>query len=190
MSVDLNFGPAYSAPPGNSVNFTFQSASVSGSGAITLTADADGTGSHSAPSYTGSGAITLSLVVAGTGAQPFFGAGAIDMSLAVAGQGAHGEAGAGAITLDASLAGTALHPRYRLRGVVKDNGALVDRRVRAYKRSTGALVAQGDTVGGAFDLAVGYALDEFYVVPIDLANDAEDWRPPVANRVLSVLVVD
>jgi hypothetical protein len=37
---------------------------------------------------------------------------------------------------------------------------------------------------------VGYALGEYYVVPLDLASDAVDWLPPVANRVLSVLVAD
>lgn len=80
--------------------------------------------------------------------------------------------------------------RYRLAGEVRINGVLVDRRVRAYRRSDGALVAQGDTVAGAFDLHVGFAADEYTVIPIDLASGATDYTPPAANRVLSVLAQD
>lgn len=103
---------------------------------------------------------------------------------------AHGVAGAMASTLALSGGAIALHPRYTVHGQVKDGGVLVDRRVRVYKRSTGALVAEADTVAGVFDINVGWALDEFYILPIDLSNDATDWAPPVANRVLSTLVSD
>ncbi len=87
-------------------------------------------------------------------------------------------------------AGQARVVRYRLAGEVRISGVLVDRRIRAYRRTDGALVAQGDTVAGAFDLPVGFAADEYTVIPIDLASGATDYTPPAANRVLSVLAQD
>lgn len=80
--------------------------------------------------------------------------------------------------------------RYRLRGEVRDHGVLVDRRVRAYRRSDGALVAQGDTAAGAFDLMAGFSDDEYTVIAIDLGSGATDYKPPATNRVVSVLVQD
>lgn len=80
--------------------------------------------------------------------------------------------------------------RYELRGEVRDGGVLVARRVRAYRRSDGALVSQADTVAGRFALHAGFAPDEFCVVPFDLAEGAVDFTPPAANRVVSVLAED
>lgn len=80
--------------------------------------------------------------------------------------------------------------RYRLVGEVRNQGVLVDRRVRAYRRSDGALIAQGDTVAGAFDLHAGFSADEYTVLPIDLSSGATDFAPPAANRVVSVLAQD
>lgn len=80
--------------------------------------------------------------------------------------------------------------RYQLRGEVRDQGVLVNRRVRAHRRSNGALAAEGDTLAGVFVLDVGFSADEYYVVPINLAADATDFTPPCANRVVSVLAMD
>lgn len=80
--------------------------------------------------------------------------------------------------------------RYELRGEVRDQGVLVNRRVRAHRRSDGALIAEGDTVGGRFALPVGFAADEFYIVPIHMEASAADFSPPCANRVASVLAMD
>jgi hypothetical protein len=80
--------------------------------------------------------------------------------------------------------------RYVLRGEVRHQGVLVDRRVRAYRRSDGDLIAQGDTVAGVFDLHAGFAADEYTVLPIDLSVGATDFAPPAANRVVSVLAQD
>lgn len=80
--------------------------------------------------------------------------------------------------------------RYELRGAVRDQGVLVNRTVRAYRRSTGALVAEGDTAAGLFALPVGFAADEYYLVPINLDAAATDFAPPCANRVTSVLAID
>lgn len=80
--------------------------------------------------------------------------------------------------------------RFELRGEVRDQGVLVNRRVRAYRRGTGALVAESDTIVGAFRVPVGFAADEYYLVPINLDAAATDFAPPCANRVTSVLAMD
>lgn len=80
--------------------------------------------------------------------------------------------------------------RYELRGEVRDQGVLVNRRVRAHRRGDGALIAEGDTVAGVFALPVGFAADEYYLVPINLDGAATDFAPPCANRVTSVLAMD
>lgn len=80
--------------------------------------------------------------------------------------------------------------RYELRGEVRDQGVLVNRRVRAHRRSDGALIAEGDTAAGLFALPVGFASDEYYLVPINLAAGAADFAPPCANRVTSALAMD
>ncbi|WP_157353861.1 hypothetical protein [Aromatoleum toluclasticum] len=80
--------------------------------------------------------------------------------------------------------------RYELRGEVRDQGVLVNRRVRAYRRSDGAFIAEADTVAGLFALPVGFASAEYYLVPINLDPAATDYTPPCANRVTSVLAMD
>lgn len=80
--------------------------------------------------------------------------------------------------------------RYELRGEVRLSGVLVNRRVRAYLRSTGALLGEVDTAVGRFCVPVGFAPAECYVIPIDLSEGATDWLPPTANRLLSVLALD
>lgn len=87
-----------------------------------------------------------------------------------------------------SVAGTVV--RYELRGEVRNQGVLVDRRVRAYRRSDGALMAEQDTTAGRFRLHCGFAAAEHYLVPVDLSAEATDYAPPCANRVLSVLADD
>lgn len=146
-------------------------------------------------SFDGVGAVVLQITAAGTGAHtpaPIVGSGAGVLSITLEGLGAHGVAGMGAAVLSLVPAGAGLHPRYRLHGQILDGGVAVTavRRVRAHKRSTGAVIGEADTVAGVFDIPVGYALDEFYIVPLDLDSSATDWAPPVANRVLSVLVSD
>lgn len=93
---------------------------------------------------------------------------------------------AGAIT---GLA-PAQHPRHELRGEVRLGGVLVNRRVRAYARDTGALLGEADTVAGKFRVHAGFAAIECYATPIDLSPGATDWLPPTANRILAVLASD
>lgn len=80
--------------------------------------------------------------------------------------------------------------RYELRGEVRLSGILVNRRVRAYSRATGALLGEADTVVGRFHVPAGFAAAECYVTPIDLTEGANDWLPPTANRITSVLADD
>lgn len=87
-----------------------------------------------------------------------------------------------------AIAGTVV--RYELRGEVRIQGVLVDRRVRAYRRGDGALVAEQDTTAGAFRIHAGFAASEHYLVPVDMSAEATDFAPPCANRVLSVLADD
>jgi hypothetical protein len=103
---------------------------------------------------------------------------------------AHGVAGAGVgqVTLAANIA--AIHERYELRGEVRVGGVLVNRRVRAHRRDTGALTGEGDTVAGRFRIHTGFVPAEHYIVPVHLDDAATDWLPSVANRVLSVLAQD
>ena len=95
----------------------------------------------------------------------------------------------GAIATKGTL--SLLVERYELVGEVRLGGILVNRRVRAYRRDTGALVNEADTVAGRFCIHSGFESGiEFTVLPIDLASAATDWTPPVANRVLPELAFD
>lgn len=185
---------------------------VAGTGAADLGIDAAGAGTFTDQAVEGTGAVTIDIEAAGEAAHGVSGTLAItlddpvvmaeaghgvagfeesEFGFAVGGQGAVGVAGSGTITIDAgTAAGVGVHERYELRGEVRDQAVLVNRRVRAYNRTTGALVAEADTVAGVFALAVGFAQAEYYVVPIDLDPLATDWTPPVANRVLAVLAQD
>lgn len=80
--------------------------------------------------------------------------------------------------------------RFDLRGIVRNQGVLVERRVRAYDRVTGALVGEADTAGGVFAIHTGFEPGEYVVLPIDMSESATDYAPPAANRVLSMLAQD
>lgn len=103
---------------------------------------------------------------------------------------AHGVAldGVAAITLTAQA--DIVVERYELRGEVRLGGVLVNRRVRAYQRASGAMVGEVDTAIGKFALHTGFEPIECYITPIDLADGATDWSPPTANRIMSVLAND
>jgi hypothetical protein len=84
---------------------------------------------------------------------------------------------------------------YSLSGGVKDeNGVPQARRVRAYRRDTGALVAEIDTDmdnNSYWDMiCVGFESAEYTVFAIDLDEAATDFTPPITNRVVSVLRYD
>ena len=84
----------------------------------------------------------------------------------------------------------AVHLRYEVRGEVRLGGVLVNRRVRCYKRSTGDLMGQADTVAGRYRVHAGFDADEVYTLAIDMDAGATDWVPPTANRLVPVLAED
>lgn len=190
-TLELQFGTGYTPPVGDALVLQFAPSgapSLSFAAALTVTGGLDLT--YSLPTYTLAIDAALSIDSDLDVRHGVTGAMSADLDIGADVALAHGVAGAFSTSLSIDGSAALLHPRFRLHGQVKDNGVLVDRRVRAYRRSTGALVAEVDTVDGEFELSVGYSVDEFYLVPIDLDNAASDWRPPVANRVLSVLVSD
>lgn len=112
------------------------------------------------------------------------------VTITAAAVGAHGVTGGIVAALPIVAALDMLVPRYELRGEVRLGGVLVNRRVRAYLRGTGAMVGEADTVAGKFALHAGFAAAEHYITPVDLSAGATDWLPPTANRVVSVLALD
>lgn len=89
-----------------------------------------------------------------------------------------------------ALTGQGTVLRYVLRGAVRDQGVLVDRTVRAHRLDDGAVAGEGQTVGGLFDLDVGFGEGDYYILALDLTPDGTDYAPAIANRVRSVLVRD
>lgn len=145
------------------------------------------------PTVFGKAWASVGLDAAGGGAfvpPPVSGAAAGQVGVDAFAAGAHGVGGAALAHLSIGSAAAGQVARYEVRGIVRDGAALVDRRVRVYLRSSGELVAQADTVSGAFRIPVGAEAGEYTIVPIDMTGDATDWSPPCANRVVSVLVVD
>lgn len=216
-SSDFSWAPAVSSFTGDgaaTVDVTASAAGahgVAGAGAATVDAVASASGEYTSVSVTGAGAVTVDATVNAAGAHGVAGAGAVTLpaptaaaaaghgvagsgaasiSVSASGAGAHGIAGAGSSTITFTADAVAVHKRYEVSGSVKSSGILVNRRVRVYLRSSGALVNEGDTQAGQFKLHTGFDPVEHYIVPVDLADTATDWLPPVANRVVSVLAQD
>lgn len=183
---------------------------VAASGLVALDLGASGAAEHFSPDVVGAGSAQLTLSGSGVAAHGVSASAAAilplsansvaahgvsatgggTLQLVVAGSGAHGESASAAAALELAGAGVGTVVRFELRGEVRDQGVLVNRRVRAHRRSDGALIAEGDTVAGVFALPVGFTADEFYLVPINLDPAATDYAPPCANRVTSVLAMD
>lgn len=214
-AVDFDLAPGYTPPVSTAVDFELAPVApggVTGAGYVHLSITAAGEGVHTDPipevagagfavvslapagigahGVAGAGAGALLLAAAGAGAHGVAGAGAAALTVQAAGAAAHGVAGAGAASIPISVSGLAVHQRYELRGEVRLGGVLVNRRVRAYARDTGALLGEADTVAGKFRVHAGFAAIECYVTPIHLDPAATDWLPPTANRILAVLASD
>lgn len=183
--------PPYTPPAGDAIVFAWDVSidPVTGVGAAVVPITAAAVGSHG-ETVSGTGAAVVPVVAAAAGAHGIAGVGAAVVPLAAAAAGAHGAAGTGAAVVPIAAVAAAVHLRYEARGVVKLGGVLVNRRVRVYDRDTGELISQGDTVAGKFNLHTGFAEAECYALAIHMDPDAVDWRPPVANRVLTVLAND
>lgn len=165
----------------------FTNINIEGDLAVVVGFDVAGSAAHG---VAGSGAVDIGFSVSADAAHGVAGSGAVTLTLEVSGAAAHGVAGSGAIIVSFDPAGDAVHLRYEVRGQVKQSGVLVNRRVRAYRRDTGEMVGEADTTAGKFQVHTGFEALEHYIVPVNLAEDATDWSPPVANRVLSVLAQD
>lgn len=215
-NINAQFGAAYTRPLGDAVDFSFEPpAATVPEGVVAFSVDVtfdvaaehdeevpagvvdfsvsvtfDVAAEHELPIHEAEVAFTVDVsaqVQAShgiTGTAEF----AVDVSAEV--EGVHGITGTAAFTIDVSVDVTASHPRYVLKGEVRDGGVLVNRTVRAYLRSSGALIGEQLTDAGRFDIHAGWAPAEHYLLPIDLDSGATDFTPPAANRVLSVLAED
>lgn len=165
---------------------------VTGQGIADLSLTAAGTAIHSGtvPGVSGIGAGIIDCATSGAGGHGVAGVAVAAIHWTASGIAAHGVSGAAVEAILIASAGVAIHERYELRGEVREGGVLVNRRVRAYLRSTGALVGEADTVVGKFNVNAGFSQAEHYVIPIDLGEFASDWLPPAANRIVPVLAYD
>ena len=191
-AANLQLGSGYTVPAGNAADLSWYvtATEVIGNGAVTVEITAEGHGEHSLLSFTSSGAVTVDVTAAGLGAHGVASRGAASVGVEANGAGAHGVAGSGAASIDVTAAGFGQVIRYELSGEVRFQGVLVNRLVRAYRRDTGEMIGEMETVVGRFKLHAGFVAREHYLIPIDTAELADDWAPPVANRVLSVLAQD
>ena len=194
-TTDFSWGttPAVSGNGAATLDFaadasaTYTSSLASGTGAGTLPLSADASGVHG---VVGTGASTLTIDGSDAAAHGIAGPAEATVGFVASASVGHGIAGAGDSSLTFTVDAAATHERYELRGEVRQGGVLVNRRVRAYLRDTGAMIGEDDTTAGRFNIHTGFAPAEHYIVPVHLVADATDWTPPVANRVLSVLAQD
>lgn len=180
---------AYTPPAGYEADCAWTPEFVTGVGAATLTFVGAAVGFHGGIT-SGAAAATLSFTGVAAGAHGVAGPAAGALAFTAGALGGHGVAGAATGAVGFGAAAVAIHPRYELRGVTMVGDVLVNRRVYAYLRATGALVGQADTVAGRFAVHAGFTEAEHFVTPIDTDPAATDWAPPTANRVLSVLADD
>lgn len=211
-AANAQFGGAYTRPAGNAADASFQTVpsgttgtgagtltftgaataahGIAGAGAGTLAFAGAGTAEHTSTGVEGVGAGTLPFTGAATAAHGIAGAAAGALAFTGSGAAAHGIAATGAGAIGFTGACVAVHLRYEVRGEVRMGGVLVNRRVRCYKRSTGELTGQADTVAGLYRVPAGFDDAEVYTLAIHLDEAATDWIPPTANRLVPVLADD
>lgn len=165
----------------------FTSVSAIGDGAATLDVSATADASHG---VAGDGAASLDLAEGAAAAHGIAGDESAVLSFSVAADGAHGIAGDASTTITFAADAQAVHERYEVKGEVRQSGVLVNRRVRVYLRTSGALIGENDTSAGKFRVHTGFTPEEHYIVSIHLDDAASDYNPPVENRVVSVLAQD
>jgi hypothetical protein len=193
-SVQANFPapPAdYVFPLGTAANFTAIGDTVwVANGAASVSFTAEGHAEYQMPSGIAHGSASVSFTAEGHTQHGVNAHGSATVSFSASGAVGHGVAGLGAAAITFSAAGSGRVERYDLAGEVRLQSVLVNRTVRAYRRDTGALVGEQVTVGGRFKMHAGFAAREHYIIPVDLDDLAEDFAPPCANRVVSILAVD
>ena len=183
--------PDWSAPAGDAVAFVVAGeVIITGTGAATVEITAESVGVVQVHAGVGAGVAVVEIEAAGVGGHGVAGTGAAQIEVAATGAAAHGVGGLCAVEIPIAATGAGVVMRYELAGEVRLQGVLVNRLVRAYRRDTGALVGEAMTSAGRFRIHAGFEEREHYLIPIDTANDAADWAPPCANRVVSVLAQD
>lgn len=184
-------GTPYTPKAGDAVDLLFYSGNI-GTGAFTVDFTVEGSGTFTSVLIVAEGAFSVDPLadVAGEGRHGERGQGAVDVQVDIAGDARHGVRGGGDVAFTFAPAGNGTVVRYELLGEIRKDTILVNRLVRVYRRDTGELIAEAMSDAGHFRIHTGFVEREHYIVPIDTANDAVDWSPPVANRVLSVLAMD
>lgn len=192
VAADFPATPAdYTPPLGSAANFISLGTSAwEANGAASVAFSAEGHAEYNAPTGISTGAATVPFSASANAAHGVKGGGAATVPIGGSATVGHGVAGSGAATVGVSVVGSGRVERYELTGEVRNQGILVNRTVRAYRRDTGELVGEQMTVAGRFKVHAGFAEREHYIIPIDLDNLAEDFVPPCANRVVSILAVD
>ncbi|MBK7186381.1 MAG: hypothetical protein IPH85_10775 [Ignavibacteria bacterium] len=183
----------YSRPNGLVANFVVSVQALTAAvatGAFTFEFFVEGHATYTNSAVSGNGAFTFDFGFECHAKHGVKGAGAFTVGFGFECHAKHGVKGAGAFMFDFAPAGHATVLRYELTGEVRNGGILVNRLVRVYRRDTGEMVGEANTVSGHFKVNAGFVEREHYAIPIDLANDATDWLPPCANRLVSVLASD
>lgn len=168
---------------------------VRGTGSAAVSVSASGSGEFVTPSFVvGNGAVNCTLFAEGYGSHGVRGDGAstYSLNLSAVGVGRSGVRGGGSALLGVTANSIGEHTRYEVRGSVRESeeGILLVRRVRVYDRLSGVLVGQQDSASGRFHVHCGLEPAEYTIMVIDLSEGAEDFIPPVTNRVSSVLAMD
>lgn len=189
-SVTAQFGAAYTRPAGNAVDFEWVPSVPEAVVSFSIGISVEATAEHDDVVVEGVGEFTIEVSAEGEGAHGVSGTSAFSIDVSAESEGAHGITGTASFSIDISAAAVAQHPRYMLKGEVRDAGVLVNRMVRAYRRSDGALIGEQLTDAGRFNIHAGFAAAEHYLLPIDLDSGATDFTPPAVNRVMSVLAED
>jgi hypothetical protein len=181
----------YIPPAGGAANFTALGTSTwVANGTVAVSFTAEGHAEYHTPSGIAHGDVAVSFTANGQAKHGVKGSGTASVSITGTGYAGHGIAGQGAASVSFSAAGVGRVARYELTGEVRYRGVLVNRTVRAYRRDTGALVGEQVTEAGKFKMHAGFEAREHYIIPVDLADIADDFAPPCANRVTSILAVD
>lgn len=182
----------YVRPTGDAANFVdIGGITFEASGAVTVAITASGSASYFLPPGIGDGAATVGITASGSALHGVAASGAASVDISASGSAVRGVVAGGAVAYDVfSAAGAGLVERYEVRGEVRIQGGLFNRLVRVYRRDTGELVGEQNTTAGVFHIHCGFVPREHYLLPLETGNDAEDWSPPCANRVVSVLAQD
>ena len=187
FSAQLDHTP----PPGDAANFTAIGNTLwVAHGAASVFFSAAGQAQYQAPTGIAHGSVAVSFAAVGHAQHGVNARATATVAFSASGAVGHGVAAQGATATTFTAGGTARVERYNLAGEVRLQSVLVNRTVRAYRRDTGELVGEQVTVAGRFKMHAGFAAREHYIIPVDLDDLAEDFTPPCANRVVSILAVD